>query len=57
MHNLFDNGGDKRINGIVLVHLKNDGYLKPKYYIKSKRKECHYRPIMLYEVIHADNGN
>ena len=56
LHNMYNGNGDKRINGIVLVNLEKEGYLKQKHMIRSKRKECHFRPIMLYEVIHDERN-
>ena len=52
LHEMFGNNGDERINGIILLNLERQGFLKKRHYIKSKRKEInHGRPIMLYEVI------
>jgi hypothetical protein len=54
LHYLYPNGGDGRINGIVLLNLEKEGKLRKKHMIRSERKECHHRPIMLYEVVHGN---
>lgn len=37
---------DKRVIGLVLKTLVHRGFIKPMGYIRSQRKECHYRPII-----------
>lgn len=39
---------DRRIFGTVLRALADDGHIVPNGYKASRRRECHYRPIVQY---------
>jgi hypothetical protein len=41
--------GDRRLFGMALAKLRRQGLLVPVGYIKSRRPECHHRPIMLFQ--------
>ncbi len=41
---------NKRVLGAVLASLKVKGLIQETRYVKSVRKECHHRPIMMWKV-------
>lgn len=41
-------GRDRRVIGSILKKFERQGWIKPARIVKSKRKECHSRPIVLW---------
>lgn len=46
--------GDKRKIGKLLVALEEVGFLRKSYAEKSRRRKCHHRPIMRYELVRCE---
>ncbi len=46
-------GRDKRVIGALLTSLEKQGKISKIGYVKSSRKECHFRPVLQWQVNEA----